>query len=342
MKIGIAVKSVVASALEHSGRVDKVFHAKSDSQYLILMYHRIIPSSEAPAGLQPGMYVEPDTFEMHLDYLKKYFHVISFRELNDRTSSILRKNDSKPFCILTFDDGWFDFYKYAFPILSNEKMPATVFLPTDYIGTNKIFWTDIVAYQVVMIGKSRCGQPPGTLKSDLAKYIAGQKGSDESKVENAISVLKQYDQERISAVMNEIAERYRIAFPATGRAFLDWDEAREMFRSGLITFGSHTDGHKILIHLRDEEIIDELSRSKRKLIEENVADSAFIPFCYPNGDYNENIVRLVSESGYHASVTTENGWNNVNDSILELKRISIHQDISSSRQMFGCRLANIL
>ena len=343
MKVRIAMKSVFAKALVHSGQVEKILFAKSRSQYLILTYHRIVPSREAIAGLQPGMYVEPNTFQMHMDYLKKYFHVVPFQEIIRLSKSFSDKVDSKPFCVLTFDDGWFDFYKYAFPILLQEKMYATVFLPTSFINTNKMFWSDIIAYLIVKIGKNKHDpRRAGTLKSDLARHIAGLKGPEESKVDNAISLLKKYRKEQIDAILDEISDCFDISFPSTGRAFLNWDEVREMFRSGLIAFGSHTDRHEILVHLTDDDIKNELNQSKEKLIKENVVDNTFIPFCFPNGDFNESIVKLVPESGYHASVTTESGWNGMNDPMFKLKRISIHQDISSDTQMFGCRLASII
>lgn len=42
---------------------------------------------------------------------------------------------SGPKVILTFDDGFQDFDTGAFPILRSHRFPATVFLPTAYIGT---------------------------------------------------------------------------------------------------------------------------------------------------------------------------------------------------------------
>jgi peptidoglycan/xylan/chitin deacetylase (PgdA/CDA1 family) len=41
------------------------------------------------------------------------------------------------FAVLTFDDGYLDFYTHAFPILRQYGFPATVFLPTDYIDGSK-------------------------------------------------------------------------------------------------------------------------------------------------------------------------------------------------------------
>ena len=38
------------------------------------------------------------------------------------------------FVVLTFDDGYETFYKYVYPILKNLSIPATLFIPTDFIG----------------------------------------------------------------------------------------------------------------------------------------------------------------------------------------------------------------
>lgn len=114
-----------------------------------------------------------------------------------------------------------------------------------------------------------------------------------------------------------------------------------MKASGLITFGSHTASHRILKQLKDEEILDELLRSKERLIAEEVVDPSSIPFSYPNGNYNEKIVRMVKEAGYSLAVTTESGWNHPGGNPFLLKRTTIHQDMSSTKAMFGCRIVDI-
>jgi len=40
-------------------------------------------------------------------------------------------------------------------------------------------------------------------------------------------------------------------------------------------------------------------------------------------------------------VTTKIGWNNSNTSRFTLKRVGIHQDVTSTKAMFGYRIANI-
>jgi peptidoglycan/xylan/chitin deacetylase (PgdA/CDA1 family) len=45
---------------------------------------------------------------------------------------------TKKCAVITFDDGFSDFYRHAFPALSRHHFSATVFVPTAYIGTQPI------------------------------------------------------------------------------------------------------------------------------------------------------------------------------------------------------------
>ena len=47
-------------------------------------------------------------------------------------------------------------------------------------------------------------------------------------------------------------------------------------------------------------------------------------FCYPNGAYNETIVRVMRDEGFLLSLTTEDGFNNLDSAdSLRLRRINI-------------------
>lgn len=71
-------------------------------------------------------------FEKQLKYLQKNnFTILKLSELFERL------NSGKPIsnCVcLTFDDGYKDNVDFAYPLLKKYKIPATIFVSTDYLG----------------------------------------------------------------------------------------------------------------------------------------------------------------------------------------------------------------
>ena len=334
----IAIKLFLASILKSSGIISSKLKKQGSGGFVILMYHRIIPRSETE-GVQAGMYVEPETFKKHLFFLKKYFRVVYLTDLISSKEKPVSTN--KPFCAVTFDDGWQDFYKYAFPVLKEYNFPATVFLATDYIGTNDWFWTDRLAHILLEKLRTKKIRACSSENSTIEKLIK-LNSSFESRLETSIGILKYLRIEDIEEILSELSELCDISSVPEERAFLSWDEVREMGETGLISFGSHTAGHPILTTLKPDEIKEELIRSKEKLIAEGVVDDpALIPFCYPNGNHNKEIAGMVRDTGYYMAVTTKNGWNNPLSNRFVLKRVGIHQDVSSTVAMFGGRLAGV-
>lgn len=337
----IYIKSVLAKILGSFNITSIYISKKSISNYLILMYHRIIQNKETEPGIQEGMYVESETFKMHIWFLKQYFKIIPLSEI------YLYKNNRSfiknyPICVITFDDGWYDFYKFAYPILVAQGIPATVFLPTKYIGTENRFWTD----QVSNIFVQRNNQNIFLNKKTISKNIVINKllsleGKTNYKIESAISILKRYRVEEVMDILAELKNIWCIDEIISERAFLNWKEISKMAESGLITFGSHTNNHKILTYLNHDDIFQELIESKSRLLSEGVVNKSFIPFCYPNGNYDNVVIKIVEEAGYSVAVTTDRGWNNANTPRFTLKRVGIHQDISSTKELFGCRIANM-
>ena len=339
MNLRMKARSILANLMEYSGQIDNIINNKSNNQYLILMYHRIIPFGEAEPGLQAGMYVEPETFRMHTQYLKNKFSVVPISMIPSFINDVNFKINGKPICVLTFDDGWLDFYKYAYPILLENNIPATVFLPTKFIGTKNRFWTDIIAgYCVNVVNKTGIIRNSQSIVINELNNISGDVNRI---IEKSISHLKDYREDKIEEIINEIRDMPRFERDGKARVFMNWDEAREMFASKLITFGSHTNSHRILIHLTNDEIEEELMTSKSILLSERVVNPSFIPFCYPNGDHNENIVRKVADAGYHVATTTNNGWNHLKLSKYGLNRVALHQDMSFKIEMLKCRIAGI-
>ncbi|MFA5857663.1 MAG: polysaccharide deacetylase family protein [Elusimicrobiota bacterium] len=97
----------------------------------VLYYHHVgLP----PWGVKfKGGFVHPWMFARQMEWLKKkYFRVVPLTDL----VSYLRGDVVLPerTAVLTFDDGYHDFYLYAYPVLKKYNYPAAVFISPGLIG----------------------------------------------------------------------------------------------------------------------------------------------------------------------------------------------------------------
>jgi len=345
MNISLKIKKTLSYPLYYTKSAARFGYRKTENDFLILMYHRVCRKRSNDYSLQEGMYVDPDTFAQQVRFLKNEFHVIPLEEMYSLHRSGSPMVHGKPFCVLTFDDGWKDFYENAYPTLKFHDVCATVFLPTDYIGTKRMFWTEHLAHLIA--GKKR---RTGDLRVEEIPHhtmigtIEKMRGPIESKIEQAAEALKSFPSEEIERIMVDLAERRQVDPLSGATSFLSWEEIREMRLSGIVSFGSHTKSHRILTTVSEDGVRDELTRSRKKLIEEGAVSPSFIPFAYPNGNFTDRIAEMVEESGYHVALTTQKGWNQVareRGEFYKLKRIGIHQDMTSTNPMLACRIYGI-
>ena len=93
----------------------------------MLLYHSITNSPVADA-----LTTNPEDFERQISSLKKAgYAFISLVELLDK--SIHSEYYSKTIAV-TFDDGYTDQHDFAYPVLQAYQIPATIFLPTAFLG----------------------------------------------------------------------------------------------------------------------------------------------------------------------------------------------------------------
>lgn len=97
------------------------------------MYHRIDKPNHR--SLVPGHYVSPKLFERQLLFLKKLkFQTIGLGQLDPA-----RWPEGGRHVVLTFDDGYLNFFLNALPVLNGLKMTSTVFLVSDLIGGTNVW-----------------------------------------------------------------------------------------------------------------------------------------------------------------------------------------------------------
>ena len=97
----------------------------------ILMYHSISRNREASTSLFSDCY-QPGDLRATVEFL----HQNGYKTvtLSDAIGRMQTWQASEQTVVITFDDGYRDFYTEAFPVLNRHSYSATVFLPTAYIG----------------------------------------------------------------------------------------------------------------------------------------------------------------------------------------------------------------
>jgi len=97
----------------------------------VLIYHKIdLPTSDVKIR---GAYTAPKYFEKQMSYLKKKGFV--FHTASDLVKYFIdHGNFPEKGVALTFDDGWKDNYRNAFPILKKLGIKATIFLVPACVG----------------------------------------------------------------------------------------------------------------------------------------------------------------------------------------------------------------
>ncbi|WP_111641462.1 polysaccharide deacetylase family protein [Marinimicrobium alkaliphilum] len=297
----------------------------------VLMYHRILPVTDERYHLEePGMRVTPESFEMHLQQLRKHFELVS---LKDWVSAREEGRELPPkACAITFDDGWRDNYEYAFPLLKQYNAPATLFAVVDKIGTDFQFWPNIVASLLLSGAGSRFKNDP--VLADAATHEAYP---DQEAVAGAIKRLKSRSDAEIFGALDAMDWRAQIP-SAMVPALMNWEQLLDMQASGLVDIGSHTRTHaRLTSALPAQALSDEIVSSKARL--EDKIQRAVDLFCFPNGDFNPEALALVKET-YKAAVTTNRGINQSDTLALhELTRVGIHDDIANTPTRFDARLS---
>lgn len=311
-------------------KINAGFPSVTSNSVNIIAYHRVVSDiAKAEKESIYGIVVSAASFRKHCELLRKSFDVVSLETAMYFLDG--ERKLSRPLAVITFDDGYLDFYEEAFPILNEFGLPATVFLPTDFIGQktplahDRIYWLIKQAFEngVPMMGALiKTG-----VSKKLAKKFDGEK--DILKLTDLIVFLPNDLREKLIFEMEkELGNRFENYPPEY--QLLTWEMVREMSRKG-ISFGGHTANHVILPLEDFSQMEAEIVTSKQKL--ETQLGNKVHSFAYPNGEYNPQIKQLVAQAGYKIAVTTEKRINQTGADLLSLGRISLCEE--STRGISG-------
>jgi peptidoglycan/xylan/chitin deacetylase (PgdA/CDA1 family) len=334
-------KVLLGQTLVRSGLWKRTLRMWADrSAAIILTYHRVIEKWDDTLGYsQPGMVVTVPTFERQVAILKEHFDIVPLGAL--LTDGNSAGSATRPRCVVTFDDGWRDNYDLAFPILRRHDVAATVFLATDFIGTDRAFWHTELMYLLTsanlssLLSDERAFRAyPGPVRHHLKRLARLDGAAGAYDLDPLIETVKALcDDDAIEELVQLLTTASGIRRPLIHdrRFFLDWDQVRTMAASG-IEIGSHGCSHRILTRLPAAGADDELSRSKAE-IERRIGHEVK-HFAFPNDEGSGALVTAAAKAGYQTACLGEFDAEQGHRGIRPLQRLGMHEGVCGDGRSF--------
>ncbi|MCP2045574.1 peptidoglycan/xylan/chitin deacetylase (PgdA/CDA1 family) [Pontibacter sp. HSC-36F09] len=282
------------------------------------MYHRIA----APGKDIWNLAVSPQNFEEQLQVLSQTGEVVPLHELAARAKEKRRR---KRLIALSFDDGYIDNYETAKPLLEKHRLPATFFVTSCNLGTEREFWWDelenLILYSAhlpatfamevkgVLI-KTDLGHEaemseslqhhhmhwkashtsPTTRRSELFLALwAAMRVLPDSEIEELLQQVRDWTK-------SEVAHRPTYKSMSTG-------QLAELAKQELFDIGGHTKTHPALGHHSFDFQKDEMA-ANRDLLQELTGYRISL-MAYPYGHYNAATLQAAEAASFDAAFTTE-------------------------------------
>ncbi len=266
----------------------------------IFSLHRVLP--RGAQCFDQEMCTSEDAFSDFLDWLAENYQVVPLGEIAARRDAATSQA-KRPYCAITFDDGWLDNFAYAFPHLKRRGLPATIFLPTRFIGSNRRFWQERLWLCLQELKSKEARREVIERVARRLPWFPPEEGDRTS-----YRFLRRWLLTRPGAEAEDFTARVGDAAGLAGafsdRAFVNWDEVKEM-QASVVQFGSHTLNHTLLPNASPSEAEKEVQESLEELRGRIGND---VPgFAYPWGAWGISALDKVRHSGYQFAVTTKPG-----------------------------------
>jgi len=290
----------------------------------ILLYHSVA-EEESPFVKGANVWISSRRFARHLDYLLKHYRVLSLENL---TISLKDGKLPERSLVITFDDGFADVFGFAYPMLKRHGLPATVFLTTCSMGSQKPIWIQELCYLMNTFGVEKTVdaiasivEQPG-FRDSIARF--SPRGTLQRQAEKFLTyAVDKSERERILASLFQRFGVSRAELLARNSIFLTWNQVTHMHKDG-IGFGSHGESHTPFSVMSVDEQREEIFNGK-KVLDEKLGQS-FVPFSYPFGgmqDFTADTRILTESAGHGCILTATPTLNDRRTSVWELGRIPI-------------------
>lgn len=306
-----SLKRLFAHVLIESGTLEILKNSFPIKELTVLVYHK----------------VNPDHFENQIKYLKEHYTLVSEQDVVDYFYSGKKLPENS--VLLTFDDGYLNNYLYAYPVMKKYNVPGIIFLATSLIGKNSFAWYDVLDYVIRHTKKKH-------ITFENVTYRLPDEFDKLKKSLYHVSIT--LPNEKRKKLVKDIIKQSGVVLPKKvpeEHAFMTWKQVREM--TDVIAFGAHTHTHPILPNVEREGIKKEIKQSCNE-IKKHIGKKV-VSFCYPNGDYDQNSLDVLSELKLKLAFSSDFGRNTQKTHPFLIKRISAN--ISDTKEVLAIKLTKL-
>lgn len=302
----------------------------------VLAYHRVLESTD-PQGFSFDaelISASAEAFREQMAHLRRRFSPMRFDEVLQRIDR--GQALPKDAVLVSFDDGYDDNYRVAFPILRELGMSAMFFVSTGHIDSGRPYAYDWLVHMVCSTQAERLRAPALGIDRALGDTLAERRACA-AELLDRLKGLHDDDQATLIARLEREWNMPREAGHPDCRP-MTWDQLREMHRGGM-EVGSHGVHHRMLAKLSRERMVAEVQGSKATLERELGA-----PVCvlsYPVGGpdaFDHATVEAVRATGFRMACSYVSGAGDVGQRTLyALPRLPVERQMD--RAWFEAMLA---
>jgi len=315
--------------------------AAGGTRVLILSYH--LPSGDFEQSARrvlPSLVVSTSTMRQQLQQLAREREIVSLDEaclrLQAPPSPTPRRGRAPDVAVVTFDDGYVGVHEEALPVLRDLRIPAAVYVPTGFVGTNRRLLHDRLFATLSELKRRRLLPQAAGLDPDLQALLDGCAG--EGAGDTLDELISRLPHDQLGAIAEALEKRLGMReqdLPSETRV-MDWEELRAL-EAGGVDVGGHTVNHVALVNVAPARARAEIQGCHRDLAEHLGERPRH--FAYPNGYYSPGIRSAVEEAGFASAVTTEDVENHHRGDLFTLKRKTIWENSTLGATSYSAALA---
>jgi peptidoglycan/xylan/chitin deacetylase (PgdA/CDA1 family) len=295
-----AVTKAAMSGLYRSG-AHRLLAPYTQGAGVIFTLNHVRPPQAKAFAPNRDLEVSPDFLEAILDQVEETgLDVISLDEAVRR----LREDEARRFVCFTFDHGYRDTLRHAYPLFQRRSLPLTLYIATDYAsGWGELWW---LALEEVI---ARAREIELCRHGELWRLRTVTAQEKQRSFEQIYGWLRSVDEAMQRQVARALADHYDIDMSATCHdLMMSWDEIRRLAPDPLVAIGTHSKAHFAIAKLSPEKAVSEMEGSA-DVIERELGTRP-IHLSFPYGDEGAARARdfaLAKELGFETAVTTRKG-----------------------------------